>query len=70
VSNLTDNFFDWRKFYTQEFQDFVKNKLGKSDYNLNAFNVSLYECDEKEAFDQFFAYLEEFKLENEDLSNE
>lgn len=68
---LVPNDFDWKNFYSFEFHEFIKSKLGKNDYaGLNGFNVSLYECDEEKAFDHFFALLEEFKLEKEDLSDE
>jgi phosphoribosylanthranilate isomerase len=68
---LVPNNFKWHNFQTGEFHDFIKKKLGKTDYSgLNGFNIKLYECSEEEAFDHFFALLEEFKLEKEDLSNE
>ena len=69
--DLVSNDFKWYKFQTVEFHNFIKEKLGKTNYSgLNGFNIKLYECDEEKAFDLFFALLEEFKLEKEDLSNE
>ena len=68
---LYQNKFDWKKFNSIEFHNYIKEKLNKSNYaSLNAFCISLYECDEENAFDIFFALLEEFKLEKEDLINE
>ncbi len=68
---LYQNAFDWKNFHSVEFHNYIKNKLGKSNYaSLNGFSIYLYECDEETALDIFFALLEEFKLEQEDLSNE
>ena len=65
---LYQNDFDCKKFHSVEFHNYIKNKLGKSIYaSLNGFNIKLYECSEEIAFDTFFALLEEFKLEKEDL---
>lgn len=68
--SLYQNDFDWKKFHSVEFHSYIKEKLDKSDYgSLNGFNISLYECDENKAFDTFFAFLEEFKLEKESLDD-
>lgn len=68
---LYQNNFDWKKFHSIEFHNYIKDKLGKSTYaSLNGFSINLYECDEATAFDIFFALLEEFKIEKENLRNE
>ena len=68
---LYQNDFDWKNFHSVEFHNYIKDKLDKRDYaSLNGFNIIIYETDEQTAFDIFFALLEEFKLEKEDLINE
>ena len=65
---LYQNEFDWKNFHSVKFHNFIKDKLDKRIYApLNGFCISLYECDEETAFDMFFAFLEEFKLEKEGL---
>ena len=68
---LYKNDFDWKNLRSVEFHNYIKDKLGKSIHaSLNGFSIGLYECDEETAFDTFFALLEEFKLEKEDLGND
>ena len=68
---LMPNDFDWKKFHTFEFHEFIKMNLGKSNYSgLNGLNITLYDCNEEKAFDVFFALLEEFKLEKENFSGD
>jgi phosphoribosylanthranilate isomerase len=68
---LYQNDFDWKNFHSVEFHNYIKDKLGKREFaSLNGFCIDLYKSDEETAFDIFFALLEEFKLEKEDLTNE
>jgi len=56
-----------------EISNWVREKLNvENKLSLHYSNLILEECDgdEEKAFDLFFALLEEFKLEKEDLSNE
>ncbi len=56
-----------------EMSDWVRKKLNVKDkLSLHYSSLILEECngDEEKAFDLFFALLEEFKLEKENLSNE
>lgn len=65
---LIPNDFESKKFHSFEFHEFIKMKLNKLNYaSFNGFNATLYECDEETALDYFFALLEEFKLEKENL---
>lgn len=67
---FTSNDFDFGNLFTNEFHNYIKNKLGKIDYaSLNGFDIEVYENNEEEAFDLFYAILEEFKLENEKSTN-
>ncbi len=60
-------------FYPKGLNDWIRKQLTVEDKEaLHFSNLILEECngDEEKAFDVFFALLEEFKLEKEDLSNE
>ena len=64
--------FDNRKFFQDEFYDFVAEKLNDNSSIKHWLKPILAKCDndEEKAVDLFFALLEEFKLEKEDLDNE
>jgi len=63
INNGTKNPFQ----FSDELSEFFQNRYGSLPYSqiLEEFNN-----DEEKSFDVFFALLEEFKLEKEDLSNE
>lgn len=71
--DLANANFDTGKYDTEEFRKWMGEKIGYGYPNtidcmthiLRKFNK-----DEEKSFDYFFALLEEFKLEREDLSNE
>jgi hypothetical protein len=72
--------FNWRKFRSNKetqnddnFQNWVAEKiLGRKETPMGWCSLILEktEKNEEQAFDLFFALLEEFKLEKEDLRNE
>jgi phosphoribosylanthranilate isomerase len=72
--------FDWKQFRPDEeslpetgFQGWIAQKfLGYTETPMGWNNIILEQAnnDEEKAFDLFFALLEEFKLEKENLSNE
>jgi phosphoribosylanthranilate isomerase len=65
--------FDWKKFYSEDnFHDYVAKYFGWYESTAGWENIILKQCEnvEERAVDVFFALLEEFKLEKEDLSNE
>jgi phosphoribosylanthranilate isomerase len=62
------NFFDWKTF--DEFVSFIGKKLSggsTNTYDWLEMTIKKFEGDEKKALNFFFALLEEFKLEKEDL---
>ncbi len=61
--------FDTKKFFEDIFYAFVSDKLKNISVGKHWLNRILMECNnnEEKAFDLFFALLEEFKLEKEDL---
>lgn len=64
--------FKTKKFFQDEFYDFVADKLQNKRFGKHWLKGLLEKCenDEEKAFVFFFRLLEEFKLEKEDLSNE
>ena len=73
-SRLNNSTFDWKKFKNYEpsggFQGWVSEKLlNRKETAMGWNNIILEQTnkDEEKAFDLFFALLEEFKLEKEDL---
>lgn len=71
--------FDWKQFrpnlephYAHGFQSWIAKKLLKQETSAHDWaHIILEHCngDEEKAFDLFFALLEKFRLEKEDLSN-
>ncbi len=69
--------FDWKKFYSEDnfqdsFHEFTAKYFSWCESTAGWQNIILKECnnDEEKAVDVFFALLEEFKLEKEDLDLE
>ena len=65
--------FDWKSFYSEDdFHDYTAKYFGWRESTAGWANIILEESqnDEEKAVDVFYALLEEFKLEKEDLSNE
>jgi len=72
--------FDWKKFRPESehrnrvgFQSWISNKFLKTKESADVWSTIILRQtnnQEEKAFDLFFALLEEFKLETEDLSNE
>ena len=71
ASVLSNSSFDTGKFFT-EFQQYVMNyyKDERAAFHWSSIILENVKMDEVTAVDVFFALLEEFKLEKEDLSNE
>ncbi len=70
--SLSNANYDTGKFFT-DFNQWAINKLtGRNESKYGWSGIILRECnnDEEKALELFFALLEEFKLEKEDLSNE
>lgn len=76
ASEIFEKPFDWKKFYSQngidDFQRFLTKYFNEhlGSIGWNNFILKKTEGNEEKALDLFFALLEEFKLEKEDLSNE
>lgn len=71
--DVSNSHFDFKEFYSPLFTNWVNEKLSTNNSNYSDYKeviLDKYNGDEKKAFDHFFALLEEFKLEKEDLSNE
>ena len=70
--DLQDIDFDQRKFGPYNFHDWIAKKLGWAESTSGWLNMILNKVngDEEKAVDLFFALLEEFKLEKEDIRNE
>lgn len=72
--------FDWKKFRPESehrhrvgFQSWISNKFLKTKESADVWSTIILRQtnnEEEKSFDLFFALLEEFKLEKEDLSNE
>ncbi len=65
--------FDTGKYFTDGIRIFAEDFFAEripGAMGLPTFILRRYDNDEEKAFDVFFALLEEFKLEKEDLSNE
>lgn len=70
---LADANFDMGKYDTEEFRKWMAEKVGygyPNSFDCITHILRKFDSDEEKSFDVFFALLEEFKLENEDLSNE
>lgn len=76
-----DGYYDATQYFGVEFENgfypeisnWVRKKLSvENNLSLHYSNLILEECkgDEEKAFNLFFALLEEFKLENENINNE
>jgi phosphoribosylanthranilate isomerase len=67
---ISEGSFDTKKFFEDEFYDFVAGKLKEHAAGKHWLKTILNKTgdDEEKAFDLFFELLEEFKSENEDLS--
>lgn len=77
ASEILEEPFNWKNFYTSDwkFSDFtsyvakrLKQDAGAKDWSYLILESENF--DEEKAMDLFFVFLEEFKLEKEDLSNE
>ena len=77
ASEILEKPFDWKNFYApdwkvSDFTNYVAKQL-KQDAGAKDWSYLILESenfDEEKAMDLFFVFLEEFKLEKEDLSNE
>ncbi len=78
-SELLNKQFDWKNFISFEYPDrkydfrsFLENQFKEQlgGHSWDSFILEKVDGDEIKAFDLFFALLEEFKLDKEDLSNE
>ncbi len=71
--NFSNSNFDMKKYESEEYRKWMGKKVGYGYPNtLDCMTHILrkFDNDEEKSFDYFFALLEEFKLEKEDLSNE
>ncbi len=78
-SEILNKQFDWKNFASFEyperkydFRAFLESYFDEllGGHSWDSFILKKVDGDEEKAFDLFFALLEEFKLEKEDLSNE
>ena len=76
ASEILDKQFDWKDFLSFEypkknydFRAFLENYFNEmlGGHGWDSFILKKVDGDEIKAFDLFFALLEEFKLEKEDL---
>lgn len=72
ADNLGSKIFNAKEILFNDFSDFVQHKFkqGRSAMGWLRRILEKVDNDEEKAVDLFFALLEEFKLEKEDLSNE
>lgn len=71
--NLSETKFDTGKYFADDLRIFAEKLFGEripGAMGLDWFILKKVDNDEEKAFDLFFALLEEFKLEIEELSNE
>jgi len=69
---LSKSDFETGKFFSDFNQWCIQRLTGRAEskYGWSGIILKEADCNEEKAFDLFFALLEEFKLEKEDLSNE
>lgn len=71
--SLSDAKFDTGKYFTDDLRNFAEKFFDERipmAMGVNWFILRKFNNDEEKSFDVFFALLEEFKIEKEDVSNE